>query len=168
MDGDRILLVYYSRTGTTRQVGVEIARGLSCDIEAIVDRKKRNGLLGLLTAGKDALFRTLTRIQPLGNDPADYDLVIIGTPVWAGSMCPAVRTLLKQHRGQFQKVALFVTTVRFCIDRTLSAMAGLSGAAPVATFGARAGPLKAGKCADRIDAFIRSIQDEPPTESPTE
>jgi flavodoxin len=42
----KTLVVYYSRTGTTRKVAEAIAGILRCDIEEVVDTKKRSGILG--------------------------------------------------------------------------------------------------------------------------
>ena len=37
----------------------------------------------------------------------DYDLLVIGTPVWAGTFSPAIRTFLKENNLDGRKVALF-------------------------------------------------------------
>ena len=39
----KILVAYYSRTGTTRKVAETIAGILKCDIEEVLDKKSRFG-----------------------------------------------------------------------------------------------------------------------------
>lgn len=77
----KTLVAYYSRTGTTRRVGEAISELLKCDIENIVDKKSRAGVLGYLAAGRDATMKRLTEIESPKFDPATYDLVVVGTPI---------------------------------------------------------------------------------------
>ena len=51
----KTLVVLYSRTGTTKKVGEEIAAALKADVEEIIDTKKRSGPIGYVQAGRDAM-----------------------------------------------------------------------------------------------------------------
>lgn len=104
----KTLVVYYSRTGNTRKVAESISKMLKCDIEEIVDMKNRKGILGFLGAGRDTVFNKLTRIN-VKKDPSEYDMVIIGTPIWVGNMTVAIRTYLNLYKGKFKHVAFFCT-----------------------------------------------------------
>ena len=53
----KTLVVFYSRTGTTKKVGENIAKILKCDSEEIFDTKDRMGVVGYMQAGKDAMFK---------------------------------------------------------------------------------------------------------------
>lgn len=77
------LVVYYSRTGKTKFVAETAAAELGSDIEEIVDLKNREGKLGWMSATQDASRGKETEIAPTKKVPNDYDLLIIGTPVWA-------------------------------------------------------------------------------------
>lgn len=44
-------------------------------------------------------------IGPLSKNPADYALTIIGTPVWVGTMTPAVRAYLQNNQERLHNVA---------------------------------------------------------------
>ena len=103
------LVVYYTRTGKTRFVAETVAAELGADLEEIVDLKKREGKLGWIIGGKDASQKKLTKIAPLKRSPADYDLVVIGTPIWAWAPTPAVRTYITQNDFSGKRVALFYT-----------------------------------------------------------
>ena len=105
--GMKALVVYYSRTGTTKKVGEEIARKLKADVEQIEDVKDRSGPLGWLRSGKEGMKKILAEIKPIKKDPAKYDLTIIGTPIWAANPSSPVRTYMSNNK--FKKVAYFMT-----------------------------------------------------------
>jgi len=105
----KCLVVYYTRTGKTKFVAEAIATELGADLEEIVDLKKREGKLGWIMGGKDATQKKLTEIAPPKRVPAEYDLVVIGTPIWAWTLTPAIRTYLSKNDLSGKKVALFYT-----------------------------------------------------------
>ena len=104
----KILVAYYSRTGNTKRVAEKIAGMLKADTNEIIDLKERKRvIIGWLISGRDAMKKKETQIK-FKKNPEKYDLVIIGTPIWAWNMAPAVRTYLKQNR-KIKKVAFFCT-----------------------------------------------------------
>jgi len=105
------LVVYYSRTGNTRFVAELVAKHLGADIEEVIDHKNRKGILGWLSAGKDARLRKETQISPSEHDPCNYELIVVGSPVWGGSLTPAIRTYLRKHDLSGKKVAIFNTNM---------------------------------------------------------
>ncbi len=106
---DKILVVYYSRTGTTRKVAEAVRGELGCDIEEIISIKNRSGVVGYFFCGKEATLKKTAEIKPTVENPADYDLVIIGTPVWAWNISSPTRAYLMQNIGKFKKIAVFCT-----------------------------------------------------------
>jgi flavodoxin len=103
------LVVYYSRTGNARYVAQTIASQIGADIEEVIDLKKRGGVLGFLIGGRDARQGKETEISPSTKSPADYDLIVVGTPIWAGKPTPAIVTYLKKSDLSGKKVAVFFT-----------------------------------------------------------
>lgn len=103
------LVIYYTRTGKTKFVAEAIAIQLGADLEEVIDLKKRGGAIGWINGGKDASRKSLTEIMPTQKAPADYDLVVVGTPIWAWSPAPAIRTYLSKNSLAGKKVALFYT-----------------------------------------------------------
>jgi len=47
----KTLVAYYSRTGNTKKVAVEIAKNLKADIDEIIDKKDRSGMIGWIIGG---------------------------------------------------------------------------------------------------------------------
>ena len=90
----KILVVYYSRTGTTQKIAKEISGRLGADMEEVVDKKNRKGIIGWIRAGRDAGAKRLTEIEEPQRDPGLYGLVIIGTPIWNGTISTPIRTYI--------------------------------------------------------------------------
>jgi flavodoxin len=105
----KTLVVYNSRTGNTKYVAEEITAELGADIEEVVDLKKREGKMGYLSANIDAIGNRQTNIAETKRNPADYDLIVIGTPVWFWSPSSAIRTYVAKHDLSGMNVALFFT-----------------------------------------------------------
>lgn len=104
------LVVYYSKTGHTEKIAKDIASGLNADIEKIIDKKKRTGFFGFIFGGRDAMKKRLTDIEPVKKNPANYNLVILGTPVWAGNITPAVRTYIHMNKAKLKKTAFIISS----------------------------------------------------------
>ncbi len=105
----KTLVAFYSRTGNTRKVAEHLSKLLKCDCEEIVDAKNRYGIIGYLRGGKDAFQKNLTIINRPRKKPGKYELIILGTPVWASTMAPAIRTYIEKHKDGFGKMAFFCT-----------------------------------------------------------
>lgn len=58
----KIIIVYFSKTGHTSQVAHDLAKELHADVSEIKDKTNRNGILGWLLAGRDAMSEKLTQI----------------------------------------------------------------------------------------------------------
>jgi len=154
----KTLVVFYSRTGVTRKLAGRLAEGLHAEVEEIVDTKDRSGALGWLGAGRDAVLRRSTNIQQPVHDPAEFDLVLVGTPVWAGTMACAVRAWLERFAGRLPQTAFFVTARSKFADGALRHMAALSGREPVATLAMTQKAVLKDTEPDRIASFIRQLR----------
>jgi flavodoxin len=107
MPDAKILVVYYSRSGATRKLASSIAARLKADLEEICDYRDRSGPFGYLRSLVEAMRQSCVDIVPHGLDVASYDLIVIGTPVWAGSVSSPVRAYLAENRQQLPHVAFF-------------------------------------------------------------
>lgn len=103
------LVVYYSRSGTTASAARRIAAALGADLEAVTPRTVHDGPSGFLHCLYQALSRERPDIAP-GRDPSPYRLVVVGTPVWAGSVSAPIRSYLVEHRDRLPAVAAFCTS----------------------------------------------------------
>ncbi len=106
-----ILCVYYSRTGNTEKLMREIAAELKCELVKLDDGVDRSGLTGWMRSGMQAMSRHLPPVKPLKTafPLGVYDLVIIGTPVWAGRCSAPVRSFLTQYGEELRRTAYVIT-----------------------------------------------------------
>lgn len=156
----KALIVYYSRTGTTRKAAERISKLLGCDVEEIQDVTNRSGKLAFIKAGRDALRKRLTTLDKVKNDPGIYDVVIIGTPVWANKMSTPIRTYISQYKGSFKKVAFFCTQEG--TDESLfNDMESLCEKKPIATLNLlRKQEVESDNCPEKINNFVSKIRTE--------
>ncbi len=131
----KMLVLSYSRTGNTAKVAAAIAEKLQADREEIEDRCDRSGAKGYLRSAKDALFKKSTHIADLDKNPADYDTIVLGTPVWGFTVAPAVRTFVEEYGEVLQKrrVAFFCTMGSSGAQKTFRVLGELLGKPPIAT-----------------------------------
>jgi len=102
----KTLVIYYTRTGNAKFAAETIAAEIEADIEEIVDMKNRQGRLSFMGAGRDAMQGKETDIAQTKRTPTDYDLIVVGQPIWAGNPTPAIRTYLNKNDLSGKKVAL--------------------------------------------------------------
>ncbi|MGC9307320.1 MAG: flavodoxin family protein [Thermoplasmatota archaeon] len=152
------LVIYYSRTGNTEMVAEELAEALSCPAEKVNDGVKRSGLLGLLRSGKQAAKGSTTELEPLEHTPGDFDLVVIGTPVWGGTMSTPVRSFLEMHRDALPEVAFFCTAGGDKTAQTFTDMENCCGQSPVATLAVSRAMIKKEEWRPAVERFIREVQ----------
>ena len=106
-----ILCAYYRRTGNTEKLMQEIAADLNGELLKLDDGVDRSGLRGWLRSGLQAMSRRLPAVKPPETElPLSiYDLVIIGTPVWAGRCSSPVRSFLVEYGNELRRVAYVIT-----------------------------------------------------------
>ncbi|WP_416176502.1 flavodoxin family protein [Clostridium sp.] len=153
------IVVYYSRTGTTKKVAQAISKSLECDIEEIDDKKNRKGPFGALIAGKDSLAEKETEIVIKSVDVSKYDILIIGSPVWASHITPAVRTYIDQNKSKIKKVAFFTTQAandskKFKIFEDMEKLTGIK---PMATLVVSNKEIGENKYMKKIEQFKLSL-----------
>jgi flavodoxin len=129
----RVLVVFYSRTGTTLGVALRLTRLWGADLEIIQDTVCRHGLLGFLRSAREARRGREPRLRELQFDPSKYDIVIVATPVWAGHMASPIRTYLSKHSSALPETAFVVTSRGAGARRTLVEMKSLARKEPLST-----------------------------------
>jgi flavodoxin len=152
----KVLVVHYSRTGNTEKVAAEMAKALGADTETIVDQKNRKGPIGWLTAGRDSTKKIPANIEEPKKDPTWYDLVVVGTPVWAWTVSAPVLAYLQKYAGKFPEVAFFLT-FDGNMEKTFGDMATAAGKQPKATLAVHAKHIKSGEHVQQIKEFAAKL-----------
>ena len=154
----KTLIVYYSRTGTTKKVAEQIQKSLNCDIEELIDTKNRMGFFGYIFGGRDAVMKKTTVINKVKTDVSKYDLIILGTPDWGSTMTPALRTYIIDNKDKFKNVALFCTAGGSNHDGTIREMGSLCEKVSLASIGLRMGEVKSGEFVAKLNEFVDFIK----------
>ena len=134
-----------------------MAEKLHSDTEKIIDLKNRKGILGFIFGGRDGMNKNLTKIKRTENDPSNYDLVILGTPIWVG-LPPAMRTYLNENKNSFKKVAFFCTMGGSKWEELFLEMENIVNKKPLATMAITTAEVKANKYFDHLNRFIKGIK----------
>lgn len=151
------LVVYFSRTGTTRKVADTIAKALGGDLDEIVDPTPRQGYLGYWRSLLEARRHAAVGIAQAKRAPAAYGLVVIGTPVWAWSVSPPVRAYLMTHKASLPDVAFFCTMGGRGSTSTFREMQSLAGKAPRAVFAVTTRDVAAQRYDKRLAEFVKRL-----------
>jgi len=104
-------VVYFSLEDNTKYAAEKIGTELGADIIRLIPAKEypTGKFSKYFWAGKSAAFRERPKLAAYRFDPDKYDLVILGTPIWAGTFTPPLRTFVRANKLKGKKVALFVS-----------------------------------------------------------
>jgi flavodoxin len=154
----KILIAYYSRTGTTKKVAEALAEKLGAEIEEIRDTVDRAGVKGYLLAGRDAMQKRLTVLEPLKFNPANFDLVIVGTPIWGWNLSSPVRTYLAEQKNNFPRVAFFCTMGGSGDDKAALEMEKIIGQKNSAQLALKTVEVVKNEFAEKLEKFVSEIK----------
>jgi len=159
MGASKTLIVFYSRSGTTRRVAQALAEALQCCLEEITEPKPRTGFLGYLRSLLEARRKRPATIAPQKHDVSSYDLVVVGTPVWAWSVSSPVRTYLMATASQLPDAAFFCTLGGAGSESTFAQMTAIVGKQPRAVCAITARDVLSGRHFERLSAFEKALQE---------
>lgn len=102
-------VVFYSLSGNTQAAAKEIAEGIGADLIELklvkpfpTEKSKR-----LALGGMQAMFGMKPAIQELSKNIKEYDVLILGTPIWAGTIAAPVHSFLNKYQVLDKIVAVF-------------------------------------------------------------
>jgi flavodoxin len=152
------LVVYYSNTGLTRKVGEAISDLLQCDREELIEHNKRSGPSGYASIVAESILKKRSDIKEPAKDPANYDLVIIGTPVWCMGLSSPVRSYLFRHRGRFKNVAFYATQGSIGSGNAFKEMEKICGKKPVSVMEIDKRDKLDGECISKVKEYVDEIK----------
>jgi menaquinone-dependent protoporphyrinogen IX oxidase len=120
-----------------------ICSQLQADCEELIDTKKRTGILGYLRARRDV--------------PQDYDVVILGTPVWRNSVSTQIRTYISNYKEQFKYVAFFSIQKSEKRD-VLKELKDLCDQIPLASLTVHENDIKQNSFQEELTSFIGAVR----------
>jgi len=102
----RTVVVYYSNTGNTRRIAEQIAEQLGAELAEVTCQRYLRWY-GPAAMAWDIFTRHIPVVDVVAPVHAEYDLVVVGGPVWAAHAAPPILALA--GRWPTARKALFVT-----------------------------------------------------------
>ncbi|XMB66065.1 NAD(P)H-dependent oxidoreductase [Mycoplasmatota bacterium zrk1] len=104
----KTLIIYYSFEGSTREIAESISRVLKADLMEVkpIEELKSKGFSKFIWGGYQVVTGKKPELNPLSKNLDDYDTVFIGTPIWAGTYAPPIKSLIEDYI-EGKKVAYF-------------------------------------------------------------
>ena len=108
----RNLVVYYSLGGNSKFMAELIKSYTNADILELKlkEEVKSKGFLKYLWGGKQVISNEKPELQSIDKNLNDYDMIFIGTPVWAWSFSRALNTFFSKYKILDKKIALFCSS----------------------------------------------------------
>jgi flavodoxin len=105
----RIGVIYYSFEGNTRLVSQGIAAQTGAELLELKPQKElaTHGFMKYFWGGKQAVMKERPALLPLERRPEEYDLIFLGTPVWAFTYAPPLNTFLAEYPLRNKQIAIF-------------------------------------------------------------
>jgi flavodoxin len=108
----KTLIALYSHNGNSALVAQELknALGEGCRVLPLgfEDEVYRPRLAEFFRLGKLALSRKNPKLKPYDVSIDEYDLLIFGGPVWAGSPSPALRSFIAETKPAGKRIGIFL------------------------------------------------------------
>ena len=102
-------VIYYSYGGNCALIAQIIKSVIDADVFEIKTLKERKitGFFKYVWGGSQVVMKKKPALQPLSVDCDAYDLIILGSPVWASSPNPAIVSFLTETKISGKRIALF-------------------------------------------------------------
>ncbi len=158
-EGSRILVVYFSATGTTRAVAELAAAALDADLYEIVPEQPYTAAdLAYYTGGRCDREQDDPDVRPAiaspDIDPAAYDTVLIGYPIWHGQAPRIISTFLERYDFSGKTLAAFCTSQSSGLGRSAANLQPLTSPDAVWLEGRR---FPAGASAEDVAAWLAAV-----------
>jgi flavodoxin len=153
----KALIIFYSKTGNTRRIAKAIAALSNWPTAEIRDLSSRRGAWGNLRCVIESIFGIKPRIEFDAPVLSSFDLIIIGTPVWAGHIASPIRSFLAMHQQSLPRVAFFCTCGSTQPGTVFDQLSEASGKTPISTMAISDNDLKAGAYQSKLSEFVNAL-----------
>ncbi|WP_432662875.1 flavodoxin [Wukongibacter baidiensis] len=103
------LVVFYSFEGNTKFIAEGISDIVGADLLELKPKKDvaSKGFMKYVWGGRQVITGKKPELLPMDKNLDDYDLIFIGTPIWASRYAPAINTFLDTTQINGKKIAFF-------------------------------------------------------------
>lgn len=127
---EKVLVVFYSYTGTSRRLALRLARLQGWRMGEIEEEMPRRGLKGTLRCLADSLWRRHPDIEYRGPSPQDFDLVVLVSPIWAYRLAAPMRSFLMRMAPKLRDIAVLSVQDRGGAAHAVAEVTALTHRAP--------------------------------------
>lgn len=163
----RMLVLYYSETGTTKAVAEELQKQTGADIDSIVAVEPYTGIFQetIQRGQREMQSGQMPALKPLTKTLADYDVIFLGYPIWFGTYANPIATLVKSNDFAGKTVVPFCTFGSGGLNTSTDALRNALPKARVAEgYGVRTARVAA--AARELDRFLKENGYKPGTVDP--
>ena len=103
------LVVYYSLSGNTEAAAKKIAEKLDAELLRLDTEKAmpKSFAARILVGGGQVMMNYIPKLKPMEKDPAGYDEIILGSPIWNSKGVPAINAFLQDEKAAAKVTSLF-------------------------------------------------------------
>jgi flavodoxin len=107
----KALVIYYSFEGNTEFIANTIAETLKITTVRIhpVKDLTSTGFSKYVWGGGQVVMKIKPKLEPINVDFQAFDVIFLGSPIWAGTYAPPIKTLLEDGIFKNKKVYYFYT-----------------------------------------------------------
>lgn len=157
--GKRVMVVFYSESGHTRLIADELAAALGASVERIGAPDLPGGGWGFFWRTWQSILGGSARIAEPSLNPEDYDVVLVGSPVWAGRIASPVRAYLRRFAGKVKTAAGFVSCSKTGAESALAELDKLVAGRAVAHLSVCDEDRVNGRDVGKILDFVKTVEE---------
>ncbi len=155
-DAPRVLVLYYSQGGATKNVATELQKQLGADIEEITVEVPYDGTYGetIDRCKQEMENNEVPALNPIKADLSKYDVIFLGYPIWFGTYARPIAGLVKTQAFQGKKVVPFCTFGSGGLQASINDLKAALPQAEVAEVGYGVRTIRVNDAPEEINRFL--------------
>jgi len=166
----RILVVFYSYTGTGRRLARLLATQQHWPLGEVRELRPRSGTTATWRCVLDSLLRRRPAIRYEGPALRNFDVVVLIAPIWVGQLASPMRSFVAELRTALPEVAVLSVMGSVGAPAAAAEIARWTRETPLLAGAFTSREVDDGSCAIRLQAFgdaIRTLGDASVATRPT-
>ncbi len=151
---NKVLVVFYSRTGTSRQLASLLAESKGWAVGEITDARPGRGDWRCVL---DSLLVRRPPIRYQGPPPEQFDAVVLAAPIWMYRLAGPMRSFVAQYREGLRTVAVMTSMGSRGAPNAVAEIADILGRSPVFAVAFTDREIQSGQCAPRLAGFAEAV-----------
>ena len=156
---NRMLVVCYSNTGTSRRVADLLASQFQWPRGEVREERSRTGLAGMLRCAADSLFKRHPAIRYEGPDPRDFETVVLIAPIWLAEMAAPMRSFVRDRAPSLKRVAVISVMGGQGATNAFAEIDRILGRPPILSTSFTARDVDDGSYSSALEVFGTAVRD---------